>query len=182
MDFSQIEMGPKMQACSEIERRFVWFYMTNEGPPNGAQAARDAGYSDVKEGAKVRASQLLHRDRVLAALEEVGKKAFRGLLMPAIAATRALIENPKHPHHASAVQSTLSRLGYGERTGVDVNVTGEVTVNHTDQALADLRTLMELRVPREKLIELFGFSGLARYEKMLAEQGPKLIEGTVVGE
>jgi phage terminase small subunit len=179
MDFSEIELGPKMQACSERERKFVWFYVTNEGPPNAAQAARDAGYSDSSEAAKVRGSQLMHRERVLAALEEVGKKAFRGLLAPAIKAAGKLIDNDKHVDHSKAVFTTLARLGLGEKSTVDVNVAGEVTVNHTDQALNDLRTLLGLGVAREKLVEIFGFSGLSRYEKMLAEQderAPKVIE------
>lgn len=168
-----------MQALSERERKFVWFYITNEGPPNGAQAARDAGYSDKSEAAKVSAHALLHRERVILALEEVGKKAFRGLLGPAVKAAAQLIQNEKHVDHSKAVFTTLARLGLGEKSSVDVNVNGEVTVNHTDQALQDLRTLIGLGVAREKLIEVFGFSGLSRYEKMLAEQdarAPKVIE------
>ena len=174
-----------MQACSEMERKFVWFYVTNNDD-NATQAARDAGYSDPgphSAAIRVQAHALLHRDRVIDAIEEVGRKAFRSLLIPSIRATRALIEKPTHPDHAGTVHKTLSRLGYVERTGVDVNVSGEVSVNHTDTALNDLRALMELQVPREKLIEVFGFSGLSRYEKMLAEQDarrPKLIEGEVV--
>ena len=182
MDFAGIDLGPKMQACSERERLFVWHYLT-DADGNGAEAARRAGYSDAAEGAKVTAHKLLHRDRVISALEEMGRRNFRALLPLAIRANRKLLESEKHPDHARMVQSTLSRLGFGERTGVDVNVNGEVTVNHTDQALNDLRVLIGLGVPREKLIETFGFSGLSRYEKMLAERdarAPKLIEGEVV--
>lgn len=182
MDFAEIELGPRMQALPERERKFVWYYLTNEGAPNGAQAARDAGYSDASEGAKVRAHQLLHRERVILALEEVGRKAFRGLLGPAIKATSALINDPKHPDHAKAVASTLSRLGLSERTGVDVNVSGEVQVNHTDQAVNDLRTLIGLGVAREKLVEIFGFSGLSRYERMLEEQNRRQIAPVIEGE
>jgi hypothetical protein len=171
------ELGPKMAALPERERKFVWYYLLNGG--NGAQAARDAGYSDAGEGCKVRAHALMHRERVLAAMDEAGRKAFRGLLLPAITATAALIKNKNHPDHAKTLQSTLSRLGLSERTAVDVNHSGEVTVNHTDSALNDLRALLALQVPREKLEEIFGFSGLSRYEKMLAE-APKLIEGDVV--
>ena len=178
MEFAELELGPKMLACSERERKFVWFYVTNMDE-NGAQAARDAGYSDVGEAAKVRAHYLLHRERVLAAIEEVGRKAFRGQLIPAIRANSRMLQNEKHPDHAKTVQSTLSRLGLVERSGIDVNVSGDLTVNHTDQALNDLRALLALQVPREKLVEIFGFSGLSRYEKMLAE-APKLIEGEVV--
>jgi len=171
-----------MQACSERERKFVWFYITNEGKPNATQAARDAGYVDIgKESASIRvtAHGLLHRERVILALEEVGRKAFRGLLGPAVKAAASLIEDPKHFNHSQAVFTTLARLGLGEKSTVEVNVSGDVTVNHTDQALNDLRTLLGLGVAREKLVEIFGFSGLSRYEKMLAEQdarAPKVIE------
>lgn len=175
--FSEAELGPKMQACSERERKFVWHYLQNGG--DGAKAARAAGYSDQKEAAKVTACRALQRERVLEALDEVGRRAFRELLVPAVIATRTLIKNKKHPKHAQTVLSTLSRLGLVERTGVDLNMTGEVTVNHTDAAVNDLRVLVGLGVAREKLVELFGFSGLERYEKMLAEQerrAPKVIE------
>lgn len=188
MDFSEIELGPKMQACSERERKFVWFYVTNAADgdkPNASQAARDAGYADPgAENATVRvqAHALMHRERVLSAIEEVGKKAFRSLLVPAVMATSKLINDPKSPDHAKAVMSTLSRLGVTERSGIDVNVSGEVQHSHTDAALNDLRTLLSLSVPEEKLIEIFGFSGLSRYRKMLAEadaKAPLTIEGTV---
>lgn len=184
MDFSEIELGPKMSACSERERAFVWFYVT-ENDGNASEAARKAGYADPgpESGSiRVQAHALMHRDRVLAAIDELGGKAFRGLLMPAIRAARSMIENGKHPDHAKTVLSTLSRLGKGERSGIDVNHTGELQVNHTDSALEDLRTLLTMGVPEEKLIEVFGFSGLSRYRKMLAEtdaKAPKLIEGMV---
>jgi phage terminase small subunit len=173
-----IEMGPKMQACAPQERLFVWFVAV-EGF-DATNAARKAGYVDNDNGAiRVRGHALMHRERVIEALEEVGRKSFRSLLPTAIAANRKLLENDKHPDHHKAVQSTLSRLGLSERTAVDVTMGGEVTVNHTDAAVNDLRTLLALQVPREKLIELFGFSGLERYEKMLADADrrvPKVIE------
>jgi phage terminase small subunit len=182
MEFADFELGPKMQACSERERQFVWFYVIDDDG-DATAAARKAGFVDNGTGAiRVAGHRLMHRERVLAAIEEVGTKAFRGLLMPAVRATKHMIENPKHADHAKAVLSTLSRLGKSERSGIDVNVTGEITHNHTDSAIEDLRRLLDLGVPREKLIETFGFSGLSRYERMLAEadaRAPKLIEGTV---
>lgn len=164
-----------MAALRPMEQQFVWHYVLNGG--NGAQAARDAGYSDKSEGAKVQAHSLLHRKKVLDAVTEMGLRTFRGLLVPAIAAVRALIEKPDHPDHAKMLNSVLDRVGPSARTGLDVNmnVSGEVTVNHTDAALQDLRTLLALGVPREKLVETFGASGLLRYERMLADS-PKLIE------
>jgi len=57
-------------------------------------------------------------------------------------------------------------------------------VDHTAEAVAQLRLLKGLEVAREKLEEVFGFSGLARYERLLeiedAKNSPKLIEGTAI--
>lgn len=171
--------GPKMQALRDRERRFVWAYLMNsltDGKENGAQAARDAGYSDVAEGAKVRAHHLLHRDDVLAALDEVAGRELRGLALPAVVALSKLLAKPDHADHRKAIEMVLNRVGHAERTAVDVNVTGEVVVNHTDAALNDLRMLKRLQVPRDQLEEMFGFSGLQRYEKMLAVADGRVIE------
>jgi phage terminase small subunit len=171
---ANFDFGPKMLALSERERAFVWCYVSGDDgkPISATEAARRAGYVDggAGTGIRVTAHHLMHRERVIEGIEEFGRRAFRALLVPAINANRKLIENPKHPDHHKAVQATLSRLGLAEKVGVDVNVSGEVSVNHTDAAVADLRVLLGLGVPREKLLELFGFSGLARYEKMLGEQ------------
>ena len=69
--------GPKMLALRERERRFVWAYLCNamtDGQENGAQAARDAGYSDNKEGCKVSAHRMLHRDGVMEVINEVAAR------------------------------------------------------------------------------------------------------------
>ena len=174
-----MELGPKMQACSERERAFVMHYLAicaEGGRANATEAARRAGYTDTGDaGIRVRGHQLLHRDRVKAAMVEVGRTEFLGLLFPTIMAARHLIENKDHPDHAGMVKSTLSALGLGERTAVDFNVSGEVTVNHIDAAIDDLRRLTEMGAPREKLVEVFGVSGLERYERMLASKA-KVIE------
>lgn len=167
MDLPDIELGPAMRACSEMERKFVWAYVT--GDENATDAARAAGYVDSNNGSiRVTAHRLMHRDRVLAAMEEVGRQSFRGMIVPTLRATRALLDKSDHPDHVKTLNSMLSRLGFGERTGLDVTMSGQVTVSHTDQALEDLRALRAIGMPREKLIEAFGHSGLERYEKLLA--------------
>ena len=172
--------GPKMQGLRDRERRFVWAYLINSMTPvgpNGSQSARDAGYSDVKEGAKVRAHELLHRQDVQEAIQELAMRELRGLALPALAAVADILRKPDHPDRQKVALSVLSRLGMGEQNAVNFNLHAEVTVNHTDAALDDLKRLMDLGVPREKLIETFGFSGLTRYEKMLAKREGRLIEG-----
>lgn len=174
-----IELGPKLQACSEKERIFAFAVATGIAK-SAADAARRAGYADNgKTGIGVRAHDLMHRQRVIEAIEEVCRTQFRGLVPITIAAAKRILEDPEHDDHVKMIISLLSRLGYGERAAVDVNVTGEIAVNHTDAALDDLRKLKALGLPREKLVEVFGFSGLDRYERMLAEKdarAPKVIE------
>lgn len=164
------ELGPKMKACSERERLFVWAFL-EQGCQDASDAARKAGFSDPgpqSSSIRVRGHELRHRPRVIEAMQEVARMYFGGLLLPAVLAAEDMITNPKHPDHAKMVQAVLGAQGLGERKAVDVNFAGEVTVNHTDAALDDLRRYLDLEVPRRKLEEIFGFSGLERYEKMLA--------------
>lgn len=176
-----IELGPKMQACSEKERIFAFAVATGiaESVPD---AARLAGYSDPgrhSSAIRVAAHELMHRARVVEAIEEVCRTQFRNLVPLVIAAAKRVLEQPEHDDHVKMIISLLSRLGYGEKTAVDVNVTGEVAVSHTDAALDDLRRLKALGFSRERLLEIFGYSGLDRYERLLSERdarAPKVIE------
>lgn len=56
-----------------------------------------------------------------------------------------------------------------------------VTVDHNQEAIASLRAFKDLGVSREKLLELYGWSGLGRYEKMIEDEdrkSGKLIAGS----
>jgi hypothetical protein len=177
MDLSQIDVGPRLAKCSEREKKFVLAYLVHG---NGTAAAREAGYSDASGACRVRAFELLHKEYILDAIDEVGRREFRGLLVPAIIAMRKLVDRPDHPHHAQVLGSLLSRLGFSERATVDVNVSGSVEVkNHTDQALEDLRQMQQLGIPEEKLEQIFGHSGLGRYRKMLQELDGKRSPKTI---
>ena len=159
----------------ERERVFVWHYMLNGA--NGADAARKAGYSDKKEGAKVRAHELLHRDDIQQALRELSTRYLFSLAPKALFRLSTLLESESEPVALKAVAMTLSRTGFAERTGLDVTVDGQVkVVDHTTAAVADLRRLKGLGVPRAELERVFGFTGLSRYEKLLAAEDAKLIE------
>jgi hypothetical protein len=147
-------------------RKFVWNYVFNGA--NGAEAARAAGYSDVKEAAKVRAHILLQREDIDAAIQALTTKYLFSLAPKAAMALERLLDNPKHPKHDRAIDMVLNRSGHGETSKVDVSLSGNVAVSHSDAAVSDLRRLKALGLPRDRLLEVFGFSGLDRYERMLA--------------
>lgn len=172
-----VGFGPKLLALHERERRFVWAYVLNsihDGRENGAKSARDAGYSDVKDGAKVRAHELLHREDVLDAIQEVSGRELRGLVVPALAGLSRLLARPDHPDHRKAIEMVLNRTGFSEKTTVEVRHTGSIELSHTDAALEALAYFKSMQVPREVLLREFGHSGLDRYERMLEERDRKM--------
>lgn len=174
MELNGVELGPKMAACTEKERRFVLAWVAGLAD-SGAHAARLAGYSDASHASLVRAFELQRRPRVIEAVEEVAKEKFRGLIPATIKAVERLILDPKHPDHAKAALSLLSRLGFAEKSDIQVN--GTVQVNHQDAAVDDLRRAKAMGFSREALEAMFGHSGLSRYEAMLANgHAPKVIE------
>lgn len=164
-----------MQALrNDRERAFVWNYMLNGC--KGGPAALAAGYAGTPGSARVRAFELLHREDIQAALRELGMRYLGSLMPKALVRLGELLDNKNHRQHAKAIEMTLSRTGVVERTALDVNVSGQVNVNHTDAAVEDLRRLKSIGVPRAELERIFGFSGLSRYEKLLAAADAKVIE------
>jgi hypothetical protein len=179
-------LGPAMQACDEMERLFAFAYATGIAP-NAKEAAKLAGYSNPEwsrtgkrsNSLASSAARILHRPRVVEAIEEVCRSEFRTLVPLTIAAAKRVLLNDEHKDHVKMVAALLSRLGYGETASVAVNVTGSVAVNHTDEAVEHLRLLKGLGVPHDELLKIFGHAGLPRYERLLAERNrnaPKVIE------
>jgi hypothetical protein len=178
----EISLGPKMLACTPKERRFVFAYVNGLGASlkkteAGTQAARAAGYSDVAGGAKVRAFELLHRERVLEAIAEVCAKEFRALAPAAIWAIKERLADSRKPDlQLKAGFGVLSRLGYAETTNTVVDLNLNVELNHTEAAVEDLRRLKALGFSKEQLEKFFGFSGYSRYAALLDGQAPKVVE------
>ena len=174
------DLPPAVQALrTERERAFVWVYMFNGA--NGSKAAIAAGYSDKSQGAKVRAHGLLQRADIQDALRELTGRYLFSLAPVATIRLGALLKSKNERVALKAVDMTLARTGFSERTALDVNVSGSVQVNHVDAAVEDLRRLKALDVPRAELEKTFGYSGLSRYEKLLAasdaaKQVPAIIE------
>jgi hypothetical protein len=164
---------------NDRERAFVWHLVCNGG--DGSAAAIAAGYSNSGDAAKVRAHELRHKMRVVEAIHECGWRLLGSIGGSAIHALEQLVLRPEHPDHFKAVTAVLSRIGFSEKTALEVRHSGSIELNHTDAALEALAYLKSMDVPREKLEAQFGHSGLARYERMLeerdAKRGLKMIEG-----
>jgi len=172
------DMPSSVLTLNEKQRKFAWGYLFSGG--HGAEAARFAGYSDASEACKVRAHGLLQRDDINAALRDLSTKYLFSLAPKAIIRLGELLDDRKHHKHFDAIRLTMGVTYFPEKQQVEHHHTGSVQVNHTDAALEALAYLKSMDVPREKLIQQFGHSGLERYERMLeernAKRGMKVIE------
>jgi phage terminase small subunit len=157
-----------MQALTGKQQKFVWAYLLTGG--EGAEAARQAGYSDSGEAAKVRACTLLQHDKVLEAIHEIAWKSMRGLSLLATMKVEKILRKDDGPDQLKAAFGVLNRVGISEKLQVSHQHHHVHELSHTDAALEALAYLISMRVPEEKLIEQFGHSGLARYRKMLEER------------
>jgi hypothetical protein len=121
-------LGPAMRALTEKQRRFV-LAMASDPFGNAASWARAAGYSDTKEGAKVRGHHLIHDPRVEEAVREYATSSL-GTLGPMLAASGMLriAKNPRHPKHLRALELIANRVGMHEKTE------HKVTVDHGDRS------------------------------------------------
>jgi hypothetical protein len=103
-----VPLGPKLQACDERERIFAYVFATGIAG-NAADAARLAGYSDPQisrtgkksNSLRSRAHQILHRPRVIEAVEEICRAEFRTLVPLTI----------RRSAQSSSVRTLCARLG-----------------------------------------------------------------------
>jgi hypothetical protein len=164
------EVSPVEAACTPRERNFVEALMAMP-VPNGAEAARIADYgiegkSTAESYAKI-AYRLLHRDRVVALVQEHCTKRMRSLGPKAIQALGQMIGDPKCKDRMRAVATVLDRIDPPQsKLNVDVNVTHKI--DHDGDAVAALRAFRKQGATQDFLENWFGYSGLGRYEKLLA--------------
>jgi len=180
------EDGPAMKALpTDRHRAFVRaMYQVKPGHGAAVRAAKLAGFGTPESSPQSMAtiaSRLTHDKRVQAAFAEQDQLYIRASAPRAIHALSSLIENPNSKDHARGIAMVLDRVHPAEtRQVVDVHH----HVDHNAEAVAQLRMLKSLDVPRSRLEEVFGFSGLSRYERLLeiedAKNSPRLIEGTAV--
>jgi hypothetical protein len=124
------ELSPAMARLTEMQRRFVVAALM-QSVFSPKQAALDAGYSDVKDGAKVRGFELAHNPKVLAALkEEMSKRIALGAIV-GIYGLQAIAGDPEHKDHLKACIALADRGGYSPI------VQQEIKVEHTHRTGAE---------------------------------------------
>jgi hypothetical protein len=168
-DDDDAEYGPAMSALNTRQRAFVMNLFTGSGRYGRySEVYLKAGYaSSNPEAVSACASRLLHSDSVQAAISEVCRRALGGMAHDAIGVVAEILADPTHKDRLKAATRVLD---HAAPTVQQISVTHEdVTPASRDKDLvAYLRELIALGVERNKLVEKFGFSGLSRYEKLLA--------------
>jgi phage terminase small subunit len=180
-----VSYGPAMAALNEKQQLFVRGLFELPGGKHGAatRACRAAGYGSPTSSAQSFASiasRLCANPMVQEAIQEMSRQYVTTMGPLAVRALKNLLGDKAAKEHGRALGIVMDRIAPQQSTHT-VNVNHHA-VDHSAEAVAQLRMLRSLDVAREKLEEVFGFSGLSRYEKMLAEadaRAPKLIEGTV---
>lgn len=169
------ELGPAMAALTSRQRAFVLaLFDQNAGHGALAAAARQAEYTGTPETLAKTANRLVNDDAVIAAIQEVTRKRIRSLGPAAIEALQNLIKSPGHKDHARGLAMALDRID-PQVTKQEIDVTHTI-VDHTKEALETLRYMKSIGATREMLEAHFGFTGLSRYEALLARENVKVID------
>jgi phage terminase small subunit len=129
------DLGPAMQALSEMQRKFVVAFVRTGGR-NAALAARAAGYSDRGQAAKVSGHKLAHNPKVIAALREYGERQLDGSVYVAITGLVDVASDPKHRDRFKACADILDRTGFARMTRHEV-----VSVND-ERSTAELMAIV----------------------------------------
>lgn len=146
------EYGPAMAALNERQRKFVLAMLEIPGCSH-ARAAREAGYSDVKEAAKVRGHYCAHNPAVQAALREEAGKRLNGLSVIAANVMMDVMLDPKTgpKEKLKAAAAVLDRTGFAAAQNINVNKT--VTDNSGKAIMERIAALSQrLGVDSQKLL------------------------------
>lgn len=143
------DLGPRMAACTELQRRFVraWFQYGNR-----RKAAIAAGYSAPNENTiDATAFNAWNSPRVQAAVREYAEKhVLMGLLPLAFAAIEDIASDPDHKDRLKAADMIWQRTGFHAKSE------HLVTVDHNDGRVGQIKKLIALaetlgKSPRELL-------------------------------
>jgi phage terminase small subunit len=169
-----LAMSPELAALTTKQRAFVECLFAGDGSGRllaKAAAARAAGYSGDPHQLNSMAQKLCRDPRVQAAIRAETQRRIRSLGPEAIQALTEIVSDITSKDRLKAVNVILERLD-PVATKIEANVTHQI-VDHRKDALGQLRALQALGVAREKLEELFGYTGLGILEKQLTAEDAK---------
>ena len=121
IDLKDLEQyGPAMQSCTQLERNFINAYFEHPNYSHGA-LAEVAGYAAGPAGPgsaqlRVVGSQVMHRERVIAAINEEASKRMRGGGAIGVDAVIKIALNPAHKEHLKAALALMDRTGFHAMT------------------------------------------------------------------
>jgi hypothetical protein len=170
---------------SDKHRCFVIsLYEVERGRGANVQAAKMAGFGTSTTSANGWSAigyRLAHDEKILMAIHEEDQRRIRSSAPRAIRALSNLVEDPDHKDHGRALAMVLDRVHPAETRHT---VAVHHHVDHDAEAVNQLRMLKSLDVPRPKLVETFGYSGLSHYERLLEledqRKQPVLIEAKAI--
>lgn len=131
-----------MQALNERQRKFVLAMIEIPGCSH-AKAARLAGYSDVKDGAKVRGHYAAHNPAVQEAMREEAGRRLNSLSVVAASVMMDVMLDPKAlaKDKLKAAAAVLDRTGFAAAQNINVNktVTRKLDVTAAAAKIAEFR-------------------------------------------
>jgi hypothetical protein len=173
------DWGPAMAKLNPRHRAVVLSLFDAKG--NRTEALRRNGYGKTSSDRNLHAeaSKFFARADVRKAVRETCDSYVDGSEPEVIAAVLDILRNEK-----IKPSDRLRAAGMLWDRSNPVTLRHEVAIEHSfearhDRAVEDLRILRDdIGASREKLIEIFGYSGLPHYERLLAEREGKLIEAS----
>lgn len=137
-------MGPAMQACTAMQRRFVICLLEMPNSDHTA-AARMAGYADTGTSSiRSAACRLAHDPKVQAAIQEEAKKRMDGAAILAVSRLVEMLDNPGHKDHFKAITAVLNRVGLHEKSESLSTIRHEVADEAAIEKVVRLSALLGL--------------------------------------
>jgi phage terminase small subunit len=140
----EVDYGPAMQALTEKRRKFVIAMVTIPGC-SFTRAAKEAGYSDSADAAKVRGHECAHSPGVQAAIREEAGKRLSALSVVAanVMMDIMLDDGSSQKDKLKAAMAVLDRTGFAAAQNINVNKTvtdnsGKAVMERIERAAAAL--------------------------------------------
>ncbi len=121
----EFELGPKMLALSEKQRRFV-LELVADPLMSRTEAARLAGYQNSNpDGAALRVAghRLMHDQRIIDAMHEQAGKRLWALSMKAAHRVDQMLDSEDEKIALKAAVAVLDRTGFGAQQNINIHQT-----------------------------------------------------------